>query len=353
MTGSTQNSAEKGPKRRAPLKIARFRHAVLTLAAATILLCGGVLLGAAVENRLAWLAALSKGPPPFKALGDGALSETGTVGEVALRAQIDSPRAYYVAMGRAEAFAAPLYPPEADQPSDPVTTVLLEPAGAPAEKDFANWVQSVGPTSVVVQFLGRRAAPDEATREHVAEALAAEGLRLAPDAEFIDPHHRPRRIELAPPSFGLGLGASVIGLGALTGLFTLGSLERSRRRRARLAKKESPKNEAAVKEPGGKKAAEQTKATAADAPEKTPAPDAPAEIAPAAPLVLTAPLGSAAAPSNEAAGPAVATTVTGVSGAGDDPTSAAQESATAELDVELTPLGDAAAAAPRPDGSKT
>ena len=282
MAKSGEKTAEKRAKRRAPLKIGGARHLVMGLGAAIIMFCGGVLLGGAMERYFEWLSALSDPPPAFSPLGPEAFEKEGLGGEIGVAAQIDSPRSYFIAMGRKEAFVAPLYPPEAETPSNPVTAVLLEPAGAPAEEDFANWVQSVGGVGVIIQFLGKRAAPDETTRARVAEALQAEGLRLSPNAVFIDPHHRSRRAELAPRTFGITLGASVIGLGALLGLVTLRSAERERRRRARQARRQAARA-AKEKRKSAKGDAKETGSTPAPAPtpEKA-APEKPETKAPAA-----------------------------------------------------------------------
>lgn len=247
MTESKQIPTEKRRKPRAVWNIARFRHAVLGLAAAAIMASGGALMAGAVISYAGWLKAVAEPPQDYLALGGGALQRPGLAGEIAMRAQIDPPRAYFVALGSAsgggdggEAFAAPLFPPELAAEAAEVTAVLLEPAGAPAESAFANWVRSVGPRGVVIEVLGRLLEPDPLTRERIALALRREGLRLAEDAAFLDPHHRPRRVELAPHRYGLAFAGSVIGVGALLALLTLASAERSRRKAARREAAQKP-----------------------------------------------------------------------------------------------------------------
>ena len=271
MAKSGEKSAENRPRRRKPLNIGWARHLVMGLGAAVIMFSGGVLLGGAAERYFEWLSALADSPPAFTALSPAAFENTGLAGEIGLAAQIDSPRSYFIDIGGREAFMAPLYPPDANEASNPVNVILLERAGAPAEEDFANWVRAVGPTAVVIEFLGRQFEPDDQTRARVAAALEAEGLRLAPGALFVDPHHRPRRVELAPRTFGMTFGGFVIGLGALLGLYTMQSLRRERRRRARMARRAE-----------ARKAREERKKNKSASPAKTPEAKTPAAKTPEA-----------------------------------------------------------------------
>ncbi|MEL6977616.1 MAG: hypothetical protein AAGM38_02920 [Pseudomonadota bacterium] len=206
----------------------RWRRAALTLSALALMSVGFLVLGAALADRAAKIALADGPPPPFSSLAEALAAPPSPTGEIALRAQLDLPRAYIIRDGIRDAFVAPLYAETDQRPGDEVAAVLFEPSGAAPDAAFANWARAAGPAGTIVEFRGAPARAGPRTRRRIAEALESEGLTLAPDAVFIEPFLESRRRELAPSAAPLVFGGLVIAAGALLGLY--GALARPRRR---------------------------------------------------------------------------------------------------------------------------
>lgn len=217
-SSSTDKAAEKGQARRSVGLLDRMTRPLLTLAAAAALGVGATLLAASLEERARWLDPSWRAPDPYRSI-DSVWAGRDSLGpEVGLRAQLDRPRAYFVRASEGEAFAAPLYPSDARQPSNPVRVVLLEPQGAPSEAVFANWVLAVGEVGTVVELFGRPVAPDAAVRERVAQALSIQGLALAQDALFFDPYGEARIAPDGPSPVTPIVAMTAMGVSALLAL---------------------------------------------------------------------------------------------------------------------------------------
>lgn len=208
---------------------------------AVIAALGLVMLAGSLQTRWAY-SAVAEGPPPaVTPLPTDAPVAPGRFGEVALQAQLDRPRAYLAAGGAV--WLAPLYPPDAERPADPVRAMVFERDGAVPEAAFAHWVLAVGRAGTLVELRGAKVDPHSALRRQAAAALRAEGLNLAEDAVFIDPFLRSRREELAPTRLALPFSLSVMALGAGLALFGYW------RRRADRKRAEAPAPADAPEEP--------------------------------------------------------------------------------------------------------
>ncbi|MEM9725365.1 MAG: hypothetical protein AAF909_07875 [Pseudomonadota bacterium] len=191
---------------------------------------GLVLMGAAALERWDRAGRLAAQPPPLAPLDQLLANRSWPAGRaMSVRAQLDRPRAYFLPLGRsqAQAFTAPLYPPDETDLSATVQALLLEPEGAPPDAVFVNWVSGVGPRATVVELSGRVVEPGAEFRALAAQAFAAEGLTIAPDALFIDPFDAIIAPAPALRMLPLGLATAV----SLMGLVLLIAARRPRRLR--------------------------------------------------------------------------------------------------------------------------